>query len=204
MDCFSNISYPTIQTITQHFLTPQYLKNGTETQRKVWAAWETLKITEHLHAYAPTLAGTYPLGIEISGSDLDILCEVYDVEKFELLIQSVFGEYFGFCLRRVVKQELESIVCSFYAEGFEWELFGQSRPVVEQQAFRHLVVEELLLELCDNKVREEIRLFKLSGLKTEPAFARYFSLNGDPYQRLLELYNEPIEEFLQVIGASHS
>lgn len=188
----------TIHTITELYLRHHYLKNGTEAQQKVWEVWEFLRITEHLHAYSPTLAGTYPLGIEVPGSDLDILCEVYDLNKFERLIQSVFGQYQEFKQWRSVKQGFESVVCTFVTLEFVWEIFGQPRPITEQQAFRHLVVERLLLEHCTENARAAIRDLKLAGIKTEPAFAHYFLLEGDPYQHLANLYEAPLEKILTI------
>ena len=50
-----------------------------------------------------------------------------------------------------------------------------------------MVVEARLLELGGDPARQAIRRLKQSGLKTEPAFARYFQLEGDAYQVDLRL-----------------
>lgn len=67
------------------------------------------------------------------------------------------------------------------------QIFAQPRPVIEQNAYRHMVVEARLLEIGSARAREAVRALNKAGLKTEPAFARYFHLEGDPYATLLEL-----------------
>lgn len=41
-------------------------------------------------------------------------------------------------------------------------------------------------------------------MKTEPAFAHYFRLEGDPYERLYELADVSEEELLVVIAAARA
>jgi hypothetical protein len=79
-------------------------------------------------------------------------------------------------------------VANFYAHGFEFELFAQQKPTSQQTAYKHLVVEYQLLEIGGQQAREPIRELKQQGLKTEPAFARYFDIqHDDPFEALLDL-----------------
>lgn len=78
-------------------------------------------------------------------------------------------------------------MASFNYGEFTVEIFGQPRPVVKQNAYHHMIVEARLLAIGGEQARREIRRLKASGLKTEPAFARYFDLEGDPYEVLLQL-----------------
>jgi hypothetical protein len=57
--------------------------------------------------------------------------------------------------------------------------------VMEQVAYRHMVVEWNILAANDDNFRGEIIRLKKSGMKTEPAFAQLLQLDGDPYQALL-------------------
>ncbi len=50
-----------------------------------------------------------------------------------------------------------------------------------------MVVEDRILRLGGERTREEIVILKKSGLKTEPAFARYLGIYGNPYDELLKL-----------------
>jgi len=52
---------------------------------------QELKVSEILLAYSPTLAGTVPIGIDIPGSDLDIICEVYHLPGFQDRVVAKFS-----------------------------------------------------------------------------------------------------------------
>ena len=56
-----------------------YLQSGNERQNNAYSALNKLKILKILREYNPTLVGTIPIEIDISESDLDIICEVYDL-----------------------------------------------------------------------------------------------------------------------------
>lgn len=150
-------------------------------------ALESLGIYEILRDYHPVLAGTFPLGIDIPGSDLDIICEAHNFDEFEDVVRVAFGQYAGFRMNRESVRGIPSIIVNFDYAGFPIEIFGQPKPVTEQNAYRHLLVEERLLAMGGEAAREAIRALKLAGMKTEPAFAYYFNLAGDPYDVLLEL-----------------
>ena len=50
-----------------------------------------------------------------------------------------------------------------------------------------MIVEKKLLEISGESARKQIIKLKKLGLKTEPAFAKYFNLKGDPFDELLKL-----------------
>jgi len=50
-----------------------------------------------------------------------------------------------------------------------------------------MIVEKKLLEISGESARKQITKLKESGLKTEPAFAEYFNLKGNPFDELLKL-----------------
>jgi hypothetical protein len=145
-----------------------------------------LQVLNVLRDYTPVLVGTVPIAIDIGTSDLDVICEVYDLEAFEELVLGAFGGQPGFRLKHKRVNDLSVVVAHFEAE-FPIEVFGQPRPVVEQNAYRHMDVQARLLALGGEGARREIVRLKRAGLKTEPAFARYFGLRGDPFEVLLEL-----------------
>lgn len=170
---------------------PAYLLRGTERQQAAYRLLRELRLFEQLRDYTPVLVGTIPLGIDVAGSDLDIICEVHDLEGFAHRVASAFGHQPDFRLKRKRINGLPTVVAGFTAstEGYAFpvEVFGQPRPVTAQNAYRHMVVEARLLALGGEPARQAIRRLKQQGLKTEPAFARYFRLERDPYQALLEL-----------------
>ncbi len=176
-----------------------YLLHGTATQQAAYHALEALRVFALLSAYDPVLAGTIPLDIDIPGSDLDIVCSTTDVDAFAQYLHDTFGHDDTFVLQRTVIDGLPTVIAQFTAEGFPIEIFGQPRPVTEQNAVRHMVVEERLLRYGGAAVRQQIRHLKSQGLKTEPAFAAVFRLPGDPYQTLLQLAELDEEELMSVI-----
>jgi len=52
------------------------------------------------------------------------------------------------------------------------------------QEFTH---SDIICEISGESARKKIIKLKKSGLKTEPAFAKYFNLKGDPFDELLKL-----------------
>ena len=164
-----------------------HLQHGTPRQRDAFAALDSLCVMDILRAYSPVLAGTIPLDIDIASSDLDILCHVHDFPAFETCITDAFGHLPSFQIKSKTVNGLPSVIAKFTHAGFLVEIFGQARPVERQNGCRHLIVEARLLALGGAAARDAIRELKRAGLKTEPAFARYFNLDGDPYQTLLEL-----------------
>jgi hypothetical protein len=66
-----------------------------------------------------------------------------------------------------------------------------------------MVVEARLLSIGGEEARREIRYLKRCGLKTEPAFARYFRLAGDPFEVLLELSRLGEEELRDRVLGTH-
>lgn len=160
-----------------------YLPMGSARQREAYRVLCTHRIMERLREFDPLLAGTIPIGIDIPGSDLDILCHYRDGEGFTTLLHSLFGVYESFsCHSRGT-----AVVASFRIESFEIEAFGDCVPTREQNGWRHMLIEHALLERHGEPFRSQIIALKLAGLKTEPAFACLLGLPGDPYQAMLAL-----------------
>jgi len=168
------------------FDTLAYLQTGTERQRRAYAVLTAHGVFDHLAAYQPILAGTIPLDIDIAGSDLDILCYCPQPESFREELVRQFGRCTGFVVREKQVRDRQTVIANFFLDEFPVELFGQNRPVREQEAYRHLITEEALLVKYGEPLRREVRLLKQQGIKTEPAFAQALGLPGDPYEALLQ------------------
>lgn len=169
------------------FQNPAYLAHGNARQRRAYRALQSLGVFRILRAHTPVLCGTIPLGIDIPGSDLDIICAARDLDAFARDVLDAFGARPGFRITRETIKGIASVIANFDYAGFPIEIFGQPQPVREQNAYRHLIVEARLLKIGGERARRAIRQMKNAGLKTEPAFARYFNLQGDPYAELLRL-----------------
>ena len=178
-----------------------YLLQGTSRQQ---AAYNVLQaIVPKLSSFDPILTGTIPLNIDIPTSDLDIICHAPEIDAFKQILLANFGHLNLFSLKKQIVDELPTIIVRFEYNHFTLEIFGQPRPVTQQTAFRHLIVEARLLQYGvqsrGETIRQQIHQLKQNGIKTEPAFAIAFNLTGDPYQTLWQLSYLSPEELYQTI-----
>jgi len=169
------------------FLDITYLKHGNKRQKKVYVLLEKLCIMDRLQKYNPILVGTIPIEIDIESSDIDILCEVYELGKFSDYLQREFGKYPRFFVWEKERDARKYVVAKFYYDGFDFEIYGQDIPTIQQYGYRHMVIEDRILKRMDSAFRNNVIQFKKQGLKTEHAFAKLLDLRGDAYQALLEL-----------------
>lgn len=152
-------------------------------------AYNTLinhKVIELLAGYNPLLVGTIPIGIDIEGSDLDILCYWHDKETFISTLEHSFSGKKGFIIKDYIVNDIPTVKTNFYIDGFEVEVFGQNIPVKEQYGYRHMIIEYKILENKGPEFRKEIIRLKEQSVKTEPAFAQLLGLGGNPYEALLD------------------
>ncbi|MEP3245029.1 MAG: DUF4269 domain-containing protein [Sneathiella sp.] len=152
-----------------------------------------------LARYDPLFVGTLPIDVDIPGSDIDIICKVEEPPAFIQLLEENYGDQRDFEIHPPTV-EMPYIVCRFTCLSFEIEIFGQDMPVKDQNAWRHMEAERKLLSIGGEAAREKIRALKRSGLKTEPAFAEYFKIDGDPYEVLLEISDMTLSEILSAYG----
>jgi hypothetical protein len=166
-----------------------YLKAGGPKQQQAYAVLTELGIFEKLQAYSPLLTGTIPLGIDVPQSDLDIICECNAHETFRAHVTQCFGQQPNFSIHTSMHDDLKCSVIQFRAGSFTVEVFGQNRPTLLQNAYRHMLIEYHILKTKGEDFKQQIIALKRQGVKTEPAFAQLLHLSGDPYQALLALEN---------------
>ena len=167
------------------FQTIEYLKRGNERQRKAYSAIHTIGIMKELEDYTPVLCGTIPIGIDIEGSDLDIILEVNDFLQFKEKVEALYQDKQEYRIKQTEIRGLPVIKANFMFDGFEFELFGQPQPVFEQYAYIHMLIEYHLMKETP-LLREKVITLKQQGYKTEPAFCKALGLEGDPYELLIE------------------
>lgn len=143
-------------------------------------------VMDVLAPFDPHVAGTPPLGLDVAGSDIDILCHAPDAAVFAEHLWSAFGAEADFAIRQWTGDD-RPVIASFTAEGWPFEIFGSPRPVAEQAGWRHFLIEQRLLDQGGEPFRARIMALRHGGMKTEPAFAQALGLAGDPYAALLAL-----------------
>lgn len=162
-----------------------YLKIGNERQKRAYEVLTKYRIFEVLEQYSPILAGTIPLEIDVEGSDLDIICEIEDKIEFEKFLVQNFSE-FNLKIEKITIKEENSIICNFKLEEFPIEIFAQNMPTIEQNAYRHMIVEYKILQENGEEFKQKIIDLKKKGIKTEPAFGMLLGLEN-PYEDLLKI-----------------
>ncbi len=175
-------------------------ENGTPMQHKMYQALDRLQIMDTLAPWEPVVIGTIPLDIDIPGSDIDIALYVDDFDQVEQVVRQHFSQFDGFRLERRVQTYRTVLVCQFFFDGFEIELYGENRPTECQNGYRHMVIESRFLDLAGTRLRDHIRQLKLNGLKTEPAFAEVLGIEDDPYDSLLMYYHRSDSAYLSTLS----
>lgn len=167
------------------FETIDYLALGSKKQYLAYEVINKLGIMESLSEYNPILCGTLPIGIDIASSDLDIIMEVRNPNKFEKKVKSLFDDKEKFVFKKMVIRDINVLKANFIFGGFEFELFGQPQYVKKQYAYLHMLIENFLM-VNRPSIKEEVILLKDKGYKTEPAFCEILGLEGDPYDALIK------------------
>ncbi|TYP72352.1 DUF4269 domain-containing protein [Paenibacillus methanolicus] len=171
------------------FMTIEYLQAGTSIQRAAFLAITRLGLMDTLADCEPVLCGTIPIGIDVDGSDLDVIMEVRDADRFQSIVRRQYGHLSGFETAKLEVSGVPTVTANFRYDGFAFELFGQPVPAKLQNAYRHMMIEHRLM--ADRPgLKETIVQLKRQGMKTEPAFALVLGLSGDPYDALLRYGEE--------------
>jgi hypothetical protein len=169
------------------FLNIEYLKSGNFRQKKIYDLLTENKIFTTLQDFDPILVGTFPIGIDIDSSDLDIICCFKNSADFTKFLLFHFSKYTGFKLKEKYINGSFSIIANFRLGEYPVEIFGQTIPSIQQMSYRHMIAEYKLLQKHGKDFRQEIIHLKNQGLKTEPAFAKALGISENPYTALLNL-----------------
>lgn len=166
-----------------------YLRDGNERQKRAFKVLTKYKMFEKLSNFSPILAGTIPIGIDIDGSDLDIICEV-DLRFEEYFLNEImFSKLIPLenmaTVENIILNDEKCIVINFMLEEFPIEIFGQNKPPTQQNAYLHMIAEHKILQEKGEDFKQKIIELKKKGIKTEPAFGMLLNLEN-PYEDLLK------------------
>ncbi|MBU5426725.1 DUF4269 domain-containing protein [Tissierella pigra] len=173
-----------INTSKRNWKDISYLKEGNSKQRKTYEILINTQILDVLKNYTPIIVGTIPIDIDVENSDLDIVCKVEDFNMFENILKSNFERYDCF---KIINYEYDILVCNFIVNNIEIEIYGSKIDTEKSNGYRHMIIEDRLLNLYGDDFRKEVINLKINGLKTEPSFAKILNLKGNPYDELLKL-----------------
>jgi hypothetical protein len=162
------------------FFDLSYLLRGSAIQQTGLRAIQSSEIMNRLKDFSPVIVGTLPLDLFTYMSDIDIICYFTDIAKFESVLQNPIRKKLG---------GVDSVIASFEHDRFQFEIVGQPVPVMQQAAYRHMVVEWSILSASDASFKSKVMELKRKGIKTEPAFAQVLGLQGDPYEALQRYYS---------------
>lgn len=173
-----------------------YLQTGNEKQKSAYRTLTDLGIMELLREYDPILVGTVPIGIDLPDSDLDVICYAPDIGLFKETVMQRLG-HLSLHTEQGYSRGTLSLTVQFTYQDWDIELFAQPVPTLMQNGWRHMLVEHRILRLWGETARKAVMEYKLSGMKTEPAFGRLLGLEGDPYEELLRLNDWQDEQLMR-------
>ena len=169
-------------------------------RRSYEAALDECDVLEALAPFDPRIAGTPPLGLDLPGSDIDVLCFAPDAHAFTDIVWHNFSNAPAFMAKQLVRAP-RPVVASFEVTGWRIELYGEAIPVEQQRGWRHFAVEQRLLALGGDDLPVAVLALRGQGMKTEPAFAAALRLRGDPYLALLDLGEQDDETLVSLLQA---
>jgi hypothetical protein len=168
---------------------------------------DRLGIFTKLSSFDPHWVGSIPLDIHGPDADADICCTGGDLAVFGQAIERTFEHLPNFSISPNTHAGEDSIISSFSFEDLPVEIYGRARPVETHESYIHWLAGDRLLGLAERRLRDDVRATKLTGLKTEPAFAKCLRLGGDPYAEMLKLASpgDPaLREIIRSAGYSTS
>lgn len=158
-----------------------------ETNKTIFRAIEDSNILRSFKIYTPFIAGAFPLGIHTKNSDVDILMYAIDLNGLEKSLKIHYENHDGFESLRSFDDGLETLIVNFNQGNIPFEIVAQSRPIVEQKAYKYFHVEERLLKLGGELFKEVVMGIRMDGTKNEPAMVEALNIETNPYNELLIL-----------------
>jgi hypothetical protein len=162
-------------------LQPILRRNGFHSQMaEALSETHNMALTELLSGFNPCLVGSYPVGLALDGSDLDYVCEAYDLPAFEDVVRDAFGHMDNFYLEHKNMQGGIACVALFESpNGYPVELVGQPIKTAQNYGYVRMDVTSRLLGLVGKDVVQDIQKLKKGGVSTDEALATLFGIDGD-------------------------
>jgi hypothetical protein len=165
------------------------IRDGTPRQMRAYTtAYDALGLFHNLAVHNPVWVGSFPIGIDIESSDIEIACHPASLRGFITDVRDRFGSQDDFKLTWKAIKHTPTVIARFWNNGFWVRLVAQSKPVNEQDAYRYMRIMARLLALGGEESRQLIKELRAGGVGLAPAFVVYFGLaETDPHQSLLDI-----------------
>lgn len=169
-----------------------------EKNHQVFSSLKNSGVLEKLRPFNPLVVGTFPLGLSVDNSDMDICAEFQNENDFVSTVNNSFSGFSNFHLEHTTIKSGTAILIKFSFENINYEIIGQHVSSCKQIAFQHFQIEEKILKYgqCQTEI---LKLRTEKGLKTEPAFAQHLCLVGDGFTELLELNKKSIAQLKTIL-----
>lgn len=152
-------------------------------------------IMDSLAAYSPTVVSTLWVGLDIEGSDIDILCHYADQSSYVQAVESRCSDFSEY----QQQSRDDHVITRFNLADYPVEIYASNQAVTEQAGYIHFQVMKRLVELGGEQFQLAIRDLKRQGLKTEPAITHYLNISGDPYEEVAALQYRQESELIALL-----
>jgi uncharacterized protein len=161
-----------------------------EKNTRVWEALKSSGVLKDCKKFTPLVAGTFPLGVETTTSDLDIVMFHTDLKEIQSELSQLYSSYREFETYLARKNNRDYGVVRFTFAEVPFEIYFEQTPSLQQRGFVHFQIEERLLKLGGPPFKQKVQKMRSQGLKTEPAFIQALGIVCEnPYLKLLELHS---------------
>lgn len=170
-----------------------------EKQESLTQAYNNFVHLSGLGAHDPLLAGSLPVGLYMSNSDLDVLVGHTEWQTFS---KDFFEKIKTQATNATYKLEADYALINLAYRGVPFEIYFAEKPPILQRAGRHLQIEARLIQLFPRAL-QILKKLRTQGMKTEPAFAQAFHIEGDPYEELERWSNLTDANLYDVVSKLH-
>lgn len=172
-----------------------------EKNTSIWKAIQTSQVLQILSDEKPLIVGTFPLGVNLDTSDVDIVIQFDEASRDQILnlCMKHWGDLPEFNVTSGFIDSHETLTINFLLSQIRFEIFAQQKETVQQNAQLHFQAEERILKLGGAELANQIMHLRTQGLKTEPAFTQALKLKGSPYEVVLNLHSKTNDQLLKLI-----
>lgn len=133
-----------------------------------------------LDGFNPALVGSYPVGLALEGSDLDYVCDAYDLEAFATTAIEAFGDLDNFtCEMKNMRGGASCVVTFESPNGYPVEIVAQPRPTGQNYGYLRMLVTARLVAFVGKSGQENLLKLKKGGASTDVALMTLFGIDED-------------------------